>query len=160
MSVLNFSSNVPENVNPLNASGFMFQIQKLPGLTYFCQRVNLPALTASSSLQATPFGNINQRGDILEYSDLTVEFLIDAKMENYKAINSWMVDTPELSKAEDYFSDGFIHVLDTNNQTVQTIQFSSMTPVSLEGITFETTSADVQYLVGSVTFRYTNYKFI
>ena len=161
MSVFNLSCPMPENVNPLSANGFMFQIQKLPGLTYFCQRVNLPSLSLSTASQATPFGPFGQKGDVLEYADLTIEFLVDAKMENYKAINKWMTDGyPDNTPPEDFFSDAFLHVLDTNNVAAQTIQFVNMTPISLEGITFETTSTDVQYLVGSATFRYTYYKFI
>lgn len=161
MSIINLSCPMPENVNPLSPNGFMFQIQKLPTLTYFCQRVSLPPVSLPTANQATPFVSIGFKGEVLDYADLTVEFLVDSKMENYKAINQWMTDGfPNNEPPEDFFSDGFLHVLDTQNNVIQSIQFANMTPISLEGLTFDTTSADVQYLVGSATFRYTYYKFV
>lgn len=161
MNKINLSCPMPENINPLSPNGFMFQIQKLPSLTYFCQRVNLPAISLPSAEQATPFVNIPHKGEILEYSDLTVEFLIDSRMENYKAINQWMTDGfPDNEPPEDIFSDGHLHVLDIHNQVIQTIQFVNIVPISLEGMMFESTSSDVQYLVGSATFKYTYYKFV
>lgn len=161
MGTINLSCPMPENVNPLNPNGFMFQIQMLPSIMYFCQRVSLPSVSLPTANQGNPFVVIGHKGDTLEYSDLTVEFLVDSKMENYKAINSWMTDGfPNSSPPEDFFSDGYLHVLDAQNKVIQSIQFANMLPISLEGLTFESTSSDVQYLVGSATFRYTYYKFI
>lgn len=152
---------MPENVNPLSPNGFMFQIQKLPGLTYFCQKVNLPSVSLPTANQGTPFVTVGHKGEALDYADLTVDFLVDSKMENYKAINHWMTDGfPDDVPPEDFFSDGFLHVLDPQNKVIQSIQFANMLPVSLEGLTFESTSSDVQYLVGSATFRYTYYRFV
>ena len=160
MNKINLSCPMPENINPLSPNGFMLSIQKLPSLTYFCQRVNLPAISLPAADQATPFVNIPHKGEILEYEDLIVEFLVDSKMENYKAINYWMTDGfPDNSPPEDLFSDGTLHVLDVNNQIAQSIKFVDMVPVSLQGLTFESTASDVQYLVGTATFRYSYYKF-
>lgn len=117
-------------------------------------------------------------GDMLEYSPLTVQFLVDQKMENYRAIHNWLTG---LGFPEDHsqysemleksvvqsksslarsFSDGTLGILDNTGSTIQTIQFVDLFPESLESLTFTSTSQDVQYLVGSATFRYSYYKFI
>jgi hypothetical protein len=57
-------------------------------------------------------------------------------------------------------SDGFLHILGPNNSIIQSVQFAEMIPISLEALAFTATSDNVNYLTGSVTFRYAYYKFI
>lgn len=100
-------------------------------------------------------------------------------MQNYKAIHNWLIGLgfPEnhqqysdmldasvipndMSKVIRSYSDASLTVLGNDRTPIQTIQFIDLYPESLESLTFLSTSQDVQYLVGSATFRYTNYKFI
>lgn len=152
----------PENVNPLSPNGFMFQIQKLPEITFFCQEASIPAMSLPAAEQNTPMVLVPQKGEQLSYSDLTITFLVDSHLANYKAINKWMTDGFPGSDhtAEIFHSDGFLHILGPNNQVIQTIQFAEMLPVSLEALNFTSTSNDVNYLTGSVTFRYMYYNFV
>jgi len=46
------SCPIPSNINPLSPNGFLFNILKLPNLSFFCQSVNLPGIT----LGAPEFG--------------------------------------------------------------------------------------------------------
>lgn len=159
MPILNLS--FPENVNPLSPNGFWFSVQKLPEVTYFCQQIELPSVSLPTANQATPFVEIGHKGEQLDYADLTIQFIVDSKMANYKAINRWMTDGfPDNAPPEDFHSDGQLIVLDANNNAVQTIQFANLIPISLDGLTFSATNNDVQYLIGSATFRYTYYTFV
>ena len=152
----------PENINPLSPNGFMFQIEKLPDLTYFCQQITLPTVLMTPSEQSTPFTSVPFRGNQLEYGDLSVQFLVDSEMKNYKAVNNWLTEGfPENTvPGTATYSDAFIHILGPSNQIIQTIQFTNLTPSSIEGITLSSTNTDVQYLVCNATFQYTYYKFI
>lgn len=154
------SCPMPGILNPLSPNGFMLKITKLPDLTYWCQRVSIPTVTLPTAPQATPFVQIKQTGDALDYSDLTVEFLVDSSMSNYIAVHKWMTNGfPGPTPANGTFSDASLHILGTQNEIIQAVRFVDITPVSLEGLTFESTANDVQYLVGSVTFQYTYYEF-
>jgi hypothetical protein len=167
----------PENINPLSPNGYMFNIQRLPKVSYFAQEVNLPTLALGTTQQSTPFSQAIVAGDILEYSPLTVQFLVDEKMENYKSIHSWLVglgfpenhdqyqnflDSSSLSGSDlkKSYSDATLTILGNTNTPIQTIQFIDLLPESLDSITFVSNSQDVQYLVGSATFRYSYYKFV
>lgn len=168
----------PSNINPLSPNGYMFSIAKLPEVSYFCQEVNLPTLSLGSSVQNTPLAANNIPGDMLDFSPLTVQFLVDENMSNYKAIHNWMVGLGFPEKNSQYddmlassvnanasnsakaYSDAVLGVLGNTGSTIQTIQFIDLYPESLESLTFLSTSQDVQYLVGVATFRYTHYKFI
>lgn len=170
------SCPIPTNINPLSPNGFMFSIQRLPELTYFAQDVSLPAITLGSLSIATPFVNYPVAGDMVEFGDLTIPFLVDSNMSNYKAVFNWIrgLGFPEnntqyteqvtsqlaTSEVQASTSDATLSVLGSNNQVIQTIQFIDCIPTSLDTLTFTSTVQDVQYLVANVTFRYSYYRFI
>lgn len=166
----------PENINPLSPNGYMFSVQRLPLVTFFCQEVNLPSVTLGTATQNTPFVDTPLPGDKIEYGALTVQFLVDQGMKNYRSIHDWLtglgfpednkqytqmlegaaIDSYESAKA---FSDATLTILDNTNSPIQTIAFVDLYPESLDSLTFLSTSQDVQYLVGVATFRYSYYKF-
>ena len=167
----------PANINPLSPNGFQLSISKLPELSYFCQQADLPSISLPAPIQATPLSPNVMAGDILEFGEFNVQFMIDENMANYRAIFNWMVGlgfpesydqysnfrnqnssaVPEMKKN---FSDGFLQILGNNNQVVQTVQFLDMFPTNLQSLVFQSTSQDVNYLIGNVSFRYDIYKFV
>ena len=169
---------IPENINPLSPNGFLFTLQRLSKLSYFCQEVSLPAITLPEATQLTPFSKVPLSGDQIDFGPLTIQFMIDAKMENYKAIHNWIIGLgfPEdysqyttvvgsaipasLSEVAQSSSDATLIILGNDNNPIQTIQFADCVPQSLESITFTSTSQDVTYLVGSVQFMYSYYRFV
>ena len=169
---------IPENINPLSPNGFLFTLQRLSKLSYFCQEVSLPAITLPEATQLTPFSKVPLSGDQIDFGPLTIQFMIDAKMENYKAIHNWIIGLgfPEdysqyttvvgsaipasLSEVAQSSSDATLIILGNDNNPIQTIQFADCVPQSLESITFTSTSQDVTYLIGSVQFMYSYYRFV
>jgi len=169
---------VPTNINPLSPNGFRFSIQKTPALTYFCQEVNLPGISLGAPEMNTPFSVQPLPGEILSYDTLNVRFLVDEDMANYLQLHNWIIalgfpesydqyidymsnDTRQLLNdlAKNY-SDATLEILGSNNVAVQTVQFQDVFPISITSMIFQSTNADVQYLVGDVTLRYARYKFI
>lgn len=153
----------PSNINPLSPNGFMFQIEKLPELTYFCQQAQIPSISLPDANQATPMVVVGHKGEQLQYDNLTIEFLIDSELTNYKALYNWMTDGfPDLPNSMSEYklhSDGFLHVLNSSNNVIQTVQFVDLLPISIGSLQFTSTSTDVNYLTGTATFQYTYYKF-
>jgi hypothetical protein len=169
---------IPSSINPLSPNGFMFSIQKLPEVSFFCQQVNLPDLTLGTPEVATPFSTMVMAGDILTFGTLNIQFLVDDQMTNYKVIHNWLIglgfpesydqyinfqtedSRPMISELSKNFSDATLSVLGPNNLAVQTINFIDVVPVSLDSMMFQSTSDDVQYIAGNATFRYNYYKFL
>lgn len=165
---------VPENINPLSPNGFMFSIARIPELTYFCQEVSIPDVSLPPTDQNTPFVRIPLPGDTLDFGDLTVQFLVDSRMENYKALFNWIrgLGFPEnykqyndqvtnsfaISENAAALSDATLTPLNSSGAAA-TILFKDCVITSLSSLTFASTSNDVQYLVGNATFRYTYFKF-
>lgn len=171
------SCPIPENLNPLSPNGFMLSIEKLPQLTYFSQEIAVPSVSLREEEILTPLSRISIPSDVLDFSSLDVTFLVDEKMENYKAIYDWMkgLGFPESydemraflassnrqtsSTLSKYYSDGVVMVLGNSGKSIQNIRYIDMYPISLSALTFSSTNSDVQYLVGTASFSYTYYKF-
>lgn len=174
----NLTCPIPSTINPLSPNGFLFAIQKLPAVSFFCQQVNLPDLTLGSPEISTPLSTMIMAGDILTFGALNVQFLVDERMDNYKAIHNWLIGLgfpenydqyinfqdsetrPTVSELSKNFSDATLSILGPNNTSIQTITFVDVVPISLDSIMFESTSGDVQYIVGNASFRYSYYKFL
>jgi hypothetical protein len=168
---------IPSNIVPLSPNGFMFNITKLPSLSFFCQQVNIPGITLGAPEFGNPFNVQPIPGETLTYDQLTVQFLVDSRMENYKSIYNWIIalgfpqsyeqyitfseaDTLNYSELATNYSDATLTILNGNNTTAQVIQFYDMFPTTIDSLMFAATNSDVQYLVGNATFRYGYYKFL
>ena len=163
----------PNNINALTPNGFNFSITKLPGVSYFCQRVTIPSITLASIERTTPFVNTPIPGEIMTFSELSLQFLIDDNMSNYKAIFNWMIalgfpdnygqysnymrtqDKTTYGEMSRNYSDATVGVLDSQNNITNSFKFYDLFPVSLDPIQFESTAMDVNYVIGSATFKYT-----
>ena len=162
----------PSNLNPLSPNGFNFSITKLPDVSFFCQRVIIPSISLASIDRPTPFVNTPIPGEIMTFSELSLQFLIDDQMLNYKTIYNWMVALgyPEDNKQYSNFvngqnatvyselarnySDATVTVLDAQNNPTNAFKFYDLFPISLDPIQFEATAMDVNYVIGSATFKY------
>lgn len=168
----------PTDLNPLSPNGFKFSITKLPELSYFCQTASIPQLDLVNPNQKNSFVNIPIPGETLTYSPLTIEFLIDSQLANYKGVHNWLIGLgfPEDNQQftdfinTDYrtivdsdlkkmYSDGALTILNSAFRPIQTIIYKDLIPTSLKALTFTTKTDDVQYLVGVATFDYTSYAF-
>lgn len=172
------SCPLPDNITPLSPNGFLFSIQKLPKLNFFCQQVNLPGITLGAPEFGNPFRMQPVPGESLTYDELTIQFLVDSEMQNYQQLYNWIValgfpneydqyttfinedDRGAISELSRNYSDGILQILSGTNTVVKTIQFVEMFPVTIDSLMFQATSTDVQYLVGNATFRYGYYKFL
>jgi hypothetical protein len=137
---------VPTNINPLSPNGFLFNIQKLPKISFFCQSVNLPGITLGAPEFGNPFNIAPIPGETLTYDQLTVQFLVDENMENYQSIYNWIValgfpesydqyitftgnDTANYSELAKNYSDATLQILTANNATAKTVQFIDLFPI-------------------------------
>lgn len=162
----------PNNINALSPNGFTFSITKLPNVSFFCQRVLIPSMTLASIDRPTPFINTPIPGEIMQFSELSVQFLIDDRMENYKAIYNWMVALGYPESNEQYsrfvnsqnssvyselaknYSDATVGILDAQNNPTNSFKFYDLFPIALDPVQFESTAMDVNYVIGSATFKY------
>lgn len=178
----NLTCPAPSNINPLSPTGFMLSIQKLPDVAFFAQEVSLPSVDLPAIDMNTPLSRISISGETLTYGDFTINFMVDEDMKNYSAVYEWLKglgfpkDHAEYTafinkeqtegnlytKSENLvsYSDGTLSILGSNNTTIKTFTFVDLHPVSLGSLQFIANASDVNYLIGSVTFRYTYFEIV
>ena len=164
--------------NFLQPIGFNIKIDKAPAVTFFGNAVSIPGIELGIAQQPTYTRNIPLPGDMMEFQDLTLRFLVDENLDNYIEIQNWMrglgfpesleeiykiqtkresVITPDRNKQQKLYSDGTLTVLSNINIPKFKVKFNDLFPYSLSTIEFDAGVQDLEYVTSEVTFKYTIY---
>ena len=155
--------------NYLSLISFKIIIDRLPNTEFTTQMVQIPSLSMAAPQVASPIHNIFTTPDRIDYQDFEMSFIVDENMSNYEEILRWMegMGTPESTNQRadlDKTRDGArsdITVIVENSARNSNIKFlfTDCFPTSLTGLQLDARQSDVDYVEGSVTFRYNNMKF-
>ena len=161
------------NRNFLSPAGFQFSITKTPKVSFFCSSANIPMISFDTNIQPSYLKDIDIPGEKLTYGDLTIRFLVDENMQNYMAMHNWLKgigfpETPQqfadlttdkdgLRDPLEVFSDGSLHILNSNFQDVAIVKFNDLFPVGLTSLEFDATETDINYFTAEAVMRYTVY---
>ena len=165
--------NQIQNRNFLAPVGFKFTLAKYPKVDFFSNSARIPELSLGTAIQPSYLKDIDVPGEKLTYGDLTIRFLVDENMENYVAMHNWLkgigfpetpqqfkdqiTDTDGLIDEKLVFSDGSLHILNSNFQDVAIVKFQDLFPVGLTSLEFDATETDINYFTAEVSMRYTVY---
>ena len=166
--------NQINNRNFLSGIGFKFNLGKYPKVDFFCNTARIPEVTLGTATQPSYLKDIDVPGEKISYGDLTIQFLVDENMENYKTVYDWIVglgfpetaqqfkgvttDKDGIRDMKEQFADGTLRILNSNFNEVAKVKFLDMFPVSLSSLDFDATSTDVNYFTAQATFKYTVYQ--
>ena len=166
-------ANQIQNRNFLAPVGFKFTLAKYPKVDFFSNSARIPELSLGTAVQPSYLKDIDIPGEKLTYGDLTIRFLVDENMENYMAVHNWLKgvgfpETPQQFKDQitdddgirdekAVFSDGSLHILNSNFQDVAIVKFQDLFPVGLTSLEFDATETDINYFTAEVSMRYTVY---
>ena len=170
-------TKTPTNRNFLSPLNFRLVVERAPDLNFYLQTATIPGLTFEGDISYTnPFSKIPIPGDHVNYSPLTVSFMVDEDMTNYLQIFNWMlaIGGPttldveskifpsralQTDAASRYRSDIKLMILTSSKNPNIEVTFTDAFPVALGELDFNTTATDVNYLSSSVTFEYVKYTF-
>tara|TARA_B100000287_G_scaffold429408_1_gene482667 strand:- start:33 stop:590 length:558 start_codon:yes stop_codon:yes gene_type:complete len=167
----------PNNQNFLSPVGFKFVIGRTPNVDYFCQSASIPEVNIGSRDIQTPVKDYSIPGDKMTFSDLNLKFLVNEDLDNYYEIYKWLkgLTTPKHqedfvkyietvdekgrpSEFEKTMSDARLLILNSNYNSISTINFFNIFPTSLTTLTFDASNTDINYLTADVNFKYTLYE--
>ena len=83
-------SRQPEKLDYASPTQFKFGIHQLPKVEFFTVGANLPGINLGDAIFPTPFKDIPVMGDRLTYDNITIEFIVDEYLENYRSLHEWM----------------------------------------------------------------------
>ena len=80
----------PTKLDYLSPTQFKFTISQLPKVEFFTTAANVPDLTLSDAVIPTPFKPIPVMGTNLTFNNLSVTFIVDEFLENYRELHNWL----------------------------------------------------------------------
>ena len=162
-----------QNRNYLSNVGFNFTLARFPKVDFFSNTANLPGLTLGTVNAPNYLKELPLAGDRLVFEDLTLQFIVDEKMENYLAVHNWMrglgfpnsiqdfkdlvTDPDGVQDMDRQYSDGTLVVLNNQFNSIARVKFNGLFPYALSGLQFDATNTDYQTITATVTFKYTIY---
>jgi hypothetical protein len=81
----------PDKLDYASPVQFKFTCAKLPLIEFFCQTANIPGITLGTANMETPLNKIPIPGDKINWQDLTVSFIVDENLNNYKELHDWII---------------------------------------------------------------------
>lgn len=159
--------NQPTNINYLSPVGFRFNVEYLPNTNWFITSVNLPGISLGEAVQPTPLMPTYVPGNDIAFDPLTVTFLVDEDLQNWRELFDWMMgigfpndyDEYKAQKALQIYSDASLSILNSNMNVNYVIKFEDLHPTSLSEIQFDSGSSDVEPPTATITFRYLHYSY-
>ena len=156
-------------------------IDKVPNTEFYVKSVNIPGLQFTETVLAAGIGlDAFFPGDKITFEALSVSFLVDEDLQNFKEIFDWMDSIVPVSDPNAYAA--YVQSVKTATGTSSAIdndmnQYSDITlvtntnknipnkffrfhdafPISLSGIEMES-GADGEPVVATVEFRFTYYE--
>ena len=167
--------NQINNRNFLSPVGFNFVLSKEPKASFFCNSARIPEISLGTAVQPSYLKDIDVPGEKLTYGDFSLRFLVDENLVNYMTIHNWLTGLGFPETTQDFkdlitedniqdpkkqFSDGSLHILNSNFRDVAIVKFKDLFPIYLTSLDFEASDTDINYFTAEVTFKYTVYNIL
>lgn len=179
----NLFKNQIKNRNFLSPLGYKFSLVRAPKVAFFANSAEIPGIELGVATQPNYLRQLPVPGDMMQFDDLVIRFLVDEDLENYMEIQNWMrglgfpeslneiynlQNQEEISKyypknfrsEMNIYSDGTLFVLTNTEVNNFKVQFKGLFPYSLTNIQFDSTPEDIQYVSAEVRFKYMMYNIV
>ena len=81
----------PEILDYASPTQFRMAINQLPKVEFFITSCNLPGINLGEAVFPTPLKQIPIQGDELTFENLSISFLVDENLQNYKELHDWLI---------------------------------------------------------------------
>ena len=114
-------SRQPTKLDYLSPTQFKFSINQLPKVEFFTVSANIPDLTLSDVVIPTPFKPIPVLGQNLTYGNLSLTFIVDEFLENYRELHEWLTGIG-FPKSRQQFKDFRSNTSNTGSASATPVQ--------------------------------------
>ena len=154
----------------------------------FCTNVNIPGVTLGEASYPTPMTDIGITGDKLTFETLTMTFLVDEELQNYRQIWDWLVgigfpknhnqfasalssstsplpptplktDKGTTPAEKPLYDEATLIIYNSKNIAKVEVKFKDIFPTSLSGLNYAQDATDVDYFRADASFRFMYYEF-
>lgn len=151
------------SLNFLTNTRAAIEIHAAPDITFNCNSFNVPGVTTNSAPLSTPFTTVPIRGDTLVYEPLSLTFIVNEDLSNWRLGLTWMKGITAPESGEQFrnkkieYSDATVYIYNSHHNMEIEVHFSGLTPTSLGGLRFDTNSEGVVEIVADMSFDYQHY---
>tara|TARA_B100002019_G_scaffold189176_1_gene163428 strand:- start:1884 stop:2477 length:594 start_codon:yes stop_codon:yes gene_type:complete len=172
-----------QNRNFLSPLGYKFVLNRAPKVAFFANSANIPGIELGTTEQPNYLRKIPVPGDMMQFEDLTLRFMVDENLENFMEVQNWMRGLgfpeslseiynlqnqkdikkyyPDVFRSEmNIYSDGTLYVLTNTEVNNFKVKFKGLFPYSLTTIQFDSTPEDIRYVTAEVKFKYMMYNIL
>ena len=162
-----------ENRSFLIPNSFGFTIERAPTVGFFGSIINVPGFTLGVAAQPTYLKEIPRPGEILNFEDLTLNFMVDEGLQNYLEIDKWMrglgfpEDIKQIYDLQDdatvdsvglnIYSDATLTIYNNQSQPAFRVKFKDIFPYYLSPLEFNAQMPEAEVLTCQVAFKYSIY---
>lgn len=178
------SCNEDLNKNLLQGSKFKLNFDRLPDVSFFCTEVNIPGMSLTENMVATPFKDFNVAGDKLTYDPLEVTFLLNENLSPWREIHDWIRGLGFPVKFDEYknlsnlqaakmysglaslgsetpqYSDGRLTIYTNKNNPSILVSFKDLYPIDISSIQFASKMTADDVITATVKFGFMYYDFV
>ena len=163
----------PSSRSFLVPNSFNFSIERAPTVGFFGSIINVPGMTLGVVNQPTYLKEIPRPGEILDFADLELTFMVDEGLENYLEVDKWMrgLGFPESlqqiydlqdegavdSTGLNIYSDATLVINNNQQQPAFRVLFRDVFPYYLSPLEFNSQMPEAEFLQARVGFKYSIY---
>ena len=114
-------SRQPTKLDYASPTQFKFSINQLPKVEFFTVAANIPDLSLSDVVIPTPFKQIPVLGQNLTYGNLSLTFIVDEFLENYRELHEWLTGIG-FPKSRQQFKDFRSNTSNTGSPSATPVQ--------------------------------------
>ncbi len=153
-----FDENHILDISTASVSNYYCVFENLPNIVYFLKTFNLPGVTAKNINIERPQGGdkLPVFAHSMTYDDLTASFIMDENFTSYFMLYKWMFENQYRYYNEDAFTRMMLVVLNNAKVPIIRMMFSSVLPVMIDAVPFESQSAEP--IIWNATFTFYSYK--
>ena len=150
--------------NPLLVNYFQFILNRVPGVVYFCQTINLPGIGFGTADQPTIFGNpIKVPTGAFRFEELELTFRVDENLKNWTELHNWIKTTGNYTSDcntlpySEKVSDATLLITNSSYRPKIKIHFKNVFPQYVSGIKFAVNTTTTTEVIASVKFAHSGY---
>ncbi len=162
-------NQTPTNKSFLSNNKYEFVIDRLPNVTFFIQSVVIPDVSLVGTQVPSPYVSVPIPGNILNYGELTVTYIMDEDMKAWREIYDWMYNlgnpesknkigdlTQTLGRRNSVTSDASLLIKSNANNPRVKFTFKDMFPTTLGGLTLSSAEGQ-EFITSTISFLYSHY---
>lgn len=151
------------NINHASINHFLLVFNGFPEVEFMVKSLVFPSLDVPPVEVSLPTSTLQQPGNKLVYTPLTIVYYLDEDWKTYGSLRDWLLtfadDSGGFQETPVQFQDASVVLYDNHKEVTGRLFFNDMFPTSVEGPTLDTSVDAYTDIELTATFGYSGMDF-